>query len=896
MIFVVHGRKFRQRWGRRFNDYRTAVWLLDEPYEVDDTVLTSALFDAVFVNDPSTLQRHKNSNYLPVAYDPHVHTEVSKKKRYDVGFIGGFNPVREKYLLSLLDAGLLSYVVGGPWTSPKLKSICLSGNIPSSETTRLYQQTRIVLNVFRERHHFNRQNIPAHSLNPRIYEALACGALVVSEWRPELAEVFPYLPTFKTSGELIDTINELLHNHEHTNQLLSRCRQDLAKHTYANRLKVVLDISLDRLNSNKESRIEIMNNSTIAVKQLPIAKHEKAELPNGWFASNGLMFEGFNDNLVISALLEKDFKGEAGFISEMSPTQLELSFEVKLEMDTRFIAKILWQDRNDGESNSYHLISTPEFCYIAKHHQVFKQIPIRRGCWQSINLRRTEHTLLELRINGVVAARINDNQLQSGYCFLGVGYGKATLRNIRLLDLSQYDDKPLSSKPSGLNRTDRSRQTGYQVKTLPFTEMPVRNLIYHIWPVKGSIWRWNLDQLIKRMEIFNGRRIIGIVHDDRSVSPEEVKDALEGHGCEFFVQPNNELGEVITFPKMMKEVASQNPNELTFYSHAKGVKYESDVSEAITRWVETQYHVSLDNWLMVKEHMEHFALTGPFRMLGRFRTHHNSGDWHYSGTNFWIRHAFVFSKGMLEVPSFYGGVEAWPGIHFKQAETGCLFMDQLRQLPYHQSFWSSKADAALSVWELQRRVVQPPADLVKPMPFQGYFQPSVEQKPEELEWWISTLLESNTRHLLTIGAMNGGVEWHIARVFREHGKDIDITTVDINPNNQAKLSFAEAQLNFGQKMRLIAGDSASQEVKQQLSSQYDSVFIDGDHTYRGACSDWMLAKSLQAKLIGFHDIVDSDWHIQCQCGVSRLWSEIKKDYQTDERTSGVWGGIGIVSL
>ena len=37
LLFVVHGRRFAQRWRRRFNGYRTAVWLLDEPYEVDDT-------------------------------------------------------------------------------------------------------------------------------------------------------------------------------------------------------------------------------------------------------------------------------------------------------------------------------------------------------------------------------------------------------------------------------------------------------------------------------------------------------------------------------------------------------------------------------------------------------------------------------------------------------------------------------------------------------------------------------------------------------------------------------------------------------------------------------------------------------------------------------------------
>ena len=37
LLFVVHGRSFSRRWGRAFAGYRSAVWLLDEPYEVDDT-------------------------------------------------------------------------------------------------------------------------------------------------------------------------------------------------------------------------------------------------------------------------------------------------------------------------------------------------------------------------------------------------------------------------------------------------------------------------------------------------------------------------------------------------------------------------------------------------------------------------------------------------------------------------------------------------------------------------------------------------------------------------------------------------------------------------------------------------------------------------------------------
>jgi hypothetical protein len=41
-------------------------------------------------------------------------------------------------------------------------------------------------------------------------------------------------------------------------------------------------------------------------------------------------------------------------------------------------------------------------------------------------------------------------------------------------------------------------------------------LICELSLVRGEMWRWNLDQLIKRIDLFNRRRILGIVQDDRS--------------------------------------------------------------------------------------------------------------------------------------------------------------------------------------------------------------------------------------------------------------------------------------------------------------------------------------------------------------------------------------------
>jgi hypothetical protein len=241
LIFVVHGRRFAQRFQNLAGfGMATAVWLLDEPYEVDDTSRWSSRFDHVFVNDPATLDRHARASYLPVCYDPHVHRPGEGVRPHAVGFIGGGNRTRDRYLGALARAGLLTFVVGGEWSDPAVNARCLAGNIQPRQTAALYQGTRIVVNVFREEHHFNVRGTAATSLNPRVYEALACGALVVSEWRPEIDALVPELPTFRTEAECVDLVALLLAHPDEAEAIRGQCAARLKAHTYATRLQTVL--------------------------------------------------------------------------------------------------------------------------------------------------------------------------------------------------------------------------------------------------------------------------------------------------------------------------------------------------------------------------------------------------------------------------------------------------------------------------------------------------------------------------------------------------------------------------------------------------------------------------------------------------------------------------------
>ena len=692
LIFVVHGRRFAEKWKGKFNSYNTAVWLVDEPYEVDDTARWSSTFDTVFINDANTLTRHPNAHYLPVCFDPLTHCDPGANRSQAVGFIGGYNETRNQYLDEMAKAGMLSYVVGGPWKSRTVQQLSIGPKLSPQKTTALYQDTSVVLNVFRDIHHFNCDHVPARSMNPRIYEALACGALVVSEEREEISEVFPELPTFSDSRSLITTLEALLANESTTRTLLQQNRARLQGHTYADRLAKVLQVCL------------------------------------GW----------------------------------------------QKESRTNIVADVQ-----------------------------------------------------------------------------------------------------------------------------PFTATPKRNLLYHVWPVKGTMWKWNLDQLLKRVDLFNGRRVMSIVHDERSDTPDEVQEVVDGHGFEFVIARNDERGEAINFAQMMEMVASRDVNELTFYGHAKGVKYEPHIPQPVRRWSEVQYQVVLDNWLAIREQLQRYAMTGPFKRYGRFKPHRNLADWHYSGTFFWMRHAHVFTRDYQNVPQFYGGVETWPGTVFSRDETGCVFIDDLGPShinhPYFPEFWRT-AEPALKRWQASLKPCPPPQDLVTPRPFRENTPHLMEQKPEEFEWLLDLLLKENVDRLLVVGSRSSGLEWHLAQQFFANQRQIEITTIKRESDPGVVEVFRDAEERFRQRIILMLTTDSLTSVRAQLAPQYTAVFLDGDRGYKGCRADFELALTLNPRLIALHDIVDSDWHASVRCCVSRVWNELKGQYRTVEKSSDEWAGIGVVML
>ncbi|HYM79374.1 MAG TPA: glycosyltransferase [Candidatus Dormibacteraeota bacterium] len=432
LLFVVHGRRFAQRWKNAFKGLRSAIWLLDEPYEVDDTARFSNLFDKVFINDPATLHRHRNAHYLPVCYDPEVYSYGPGEQRtYAVGFIGGYNPHREEGLVRLAQRGMLSYVVGGPWRNASVNALCKSNNIPARETAELYRRTQIVVNLFRSQHHFNKSGIAALALNPRVYEGLACGALVISEHRPELDTICPELPTFRTLEEMEFQIERHLRDPDLFTRVRRACIRRFAPHTYSRRLVTVM------LKTMSEAEVNV---PSLSFPVSTSAGETPNELLPGRFAP-GFEKDWDSDMECVQAqadgsvLLQKAANGapgtERGLTGKASYRNVSMEFEVFLRAHTTFIAKIHQPEARNHLANSYHLMCMGERAYLARHNHIFCHLTLPLESWIPICLSFVDGTIV-VRKSGVDVARIQDHTLEAGYCFLGIKSGTAALRNIRI--------------------------------------------------------------------------------------------------------------------------------------------------------------------------------------------------------------------------------------------------------------------------------------------------------------------------------------------------------------------------------------------------------------------------------------------------------------------------------
>lgn len=168
---------------------------------------------------------------------------------------------------------------------------------------------------------------------------------------------------------------------------------------------------------------------------------------------------------------------------------------------------------------------------------------------------------------------------------------------------------------------------------------------------------------------------------------------------------------------------------------------------------------------------------------------------------------------------------------------------------------------------------------------------------------VTLASDEDCKHILEIGAGNGGTSWAWSRFATTvvsvdlpngpwGGKDISAVVAYISQTSKCTFTY-------------VPGNSHHNDVFCKAKALVtptkgvDLLFIDGDHSYEGVKEDYLTYAPLvrPGGLVAFHDIVQHAPESGCE--VKRFWDEIKAKFTHLEfitNASQGYGGIGVIRM
>ena len=202
------------------------AYFIDSHLELARHLEMAKAFDVVFVAQRAYLPDFEKAgcrhvHWLPLACDPEIHRPHDLPKRYDVGFVGSLTPYnpRRKELLERLKQHVPVHVTR-----------CFL-----EDMARVFSQSKIVFN-----------QCIRNDLNMRVFEALACGSLLLTDEADGLSELFQdrkHLVVYRDERELVALAKHYLEHPEEREAIAQAGRAEvLARHTYAHRVEEMLRV------------------------------------------------------------------------------------------------------------------------------------------------------------------------------------------------------------------------------------------------------------------------------------------------------------------------------------------------------------------------------------------------------------------------------------------------------------------------------------------------------------------------------------------------------------------------------------------------------------------------------------------------------------------------------
>jgi len=251
VLFAVHGGTVPTSIidGYRRRGVTTAVYLLDEPYEVDRSSAWARHYEFVFSVDRQTVPHHaqfSRADHLPLAFDADRFRPDGRAYACEILVLG--SPFEHRLqLLAPLRARFGKHIT---WVGPGWQPFCPSGRHVDQLVTpdicaRFYRGASFVINIHRDSFwsHYGETNtsrIAATHLNPRFWESAACGAFQLCSHRADLAEFDGVVESFDTTDQLGHLIEAYWDAPEERRRLEALASQAVRQHTYKERAETIL--------------------------------------------------------------------------------------------------------------------------------------------------------------------------------------------------------------------------------------------------------------------------------------------------------------------------------------------------------------------------------------------------------------------------------------------------------------------------------------------------------------------------------------------------------------------------------------------------------------------------------------------------------------------------------
>ena len=224
-------------------DGRIAImWNISHPDEVSLDEYNS--FDYVFFASDKLKERIADkiqceSGVLMQCTDEEVMcAKENTDKKYELLFVGNSRRVYRQILKDLLPTKHKLTVIGRHWEEYPVQEYVVQDYISNDEVGQAYHDAYILLNDHWD--DMKEQGI----ISNRIYDALSAGAFVISDYMPEIDELFEgVVVTYKDREDLLEKIDYYM---EHEDERLEKVKlgQEIVRkeHTFSNRVEKIIDV------------------------------------------------------------------------------------------------------------------------------------------------------------------------------------------------------------------------------------------------------------------------------------------------------------------------------------------------------------------------------------------------------------------------------------------------------------------------------------------------------------------------------------------------------------------------------------------------------------------------------------------------------------------------------